>query len=115
MNNEQLLKFFVSLCPEFEKYWDSEGDIYREGDDYTIYGVCSVFSWYYRDNYSEFSHRNLNTLFQKIEEVVSDENELDAANALCTCFLENIAGEEVGRFSREFMGSKSKEFFDYWN
>lgn len=110
-----MLKFFLSLFPEFEKYWDSEGDIYRDGEDFNIYGVCSVFSWYFRDNYLEFSQKNLTTLFQKIEEVLSDEKELDAANALCTCFLENIAGEEVGRFSREFMGSKSKEFFDFWH
>lgn len=125
MSNEQLLMFFVSLFPEFEKYWNSEGDIYREGDDYTIYSVCSVFSWYFRDNYKEFSHKEMDLLFHKIDEIISDglvfdgilfdEKKLDAANALCVCFLENIAGEDVGRFSRDFMGNKSKEFFDKWN
>ncbi len=115
MNKEQLLKFFLFLFPEFEKYWDSEGDIFRDDGDYSIYGVCTVFSWYFRDSYIEFSHKNVDLLFQKIEEVVSDEEDLDAANALCTCFLENIAGEEVGNFSRKFMGNKSKEFFDNWN
>ncbi len=115
MNKEQLLKFFVFLFPEFEKFWDSEGDIYYEDGDYSIYGVSSVFSWYFKDNYKEFSQQELVLLFQKIEEVVADEEDLDAANALCTCFLENIAGEDVGNFSRKFMGSKSREFFDYWN
>jgi hypothetical protein len=115
MNKEQWLKFLVSLFPEFEEYWNSEGDIFRDGEDYSICGVCSVFTWYFRDNYSEVSDKVLNTLFQKVEEVVADENDLDAANALCTCFLENIGGEEVGNFSRKFMGSKSKEFFDSWN
>ena len=54
-------------------------------------------------------------LFQKIEEITSDEEDLEAANDLYLGFLESLEEEEIINFSRKFMGSKSKEFLDYWS
>ena len=116
MNERDLLDFLVSVFPDFEAVWNSETNYSRDKDIYTSHGVCSEFSHYFRENYSKFSNEQLRTLFNKIEEIIeSPKNRDEIDNALCTCFLENIAQTESGNFTKHFMGKRSEEFFNYWN
>ena len=117
MNKEELLDFFISLFPGFEKAWKSEGNVFCENDNFTSHGVCAEFSHYFKDNFESFSDENLKSLFQQIEEIVTGDakNENETTNALYTCFLENIAQTEAGNSSEKYLGKKSREYFNHWN
>ena len=116
INEKDLLKFFTLVFPDFNEVWNSEENYSRDKNVFTSHGVCAEFSHYFIENYITFSIEQLKSLFNKIEELIGNseaENEID--NALCTCFLENIAQTESGNLAKQFMGKRSKEFFDYWN
>ena len=116
MSKEELLNFFISIFPEFNRIWESKSNLFCEGDIYTSHGVCAEFSYYFKENYLEFSNEQLRMLFNKIEEIVeTPKNGDQVANALYTCFLENIAQTKSGDYAKQFMGRKSKEYFSYWN
>ena len=116
MNKEELLNFFISTFPKFKRIRESESNLFCGGDNYTPHGVCAEFSNYFEENYLEFSNEQLKMLFNKIEEIDrASKNGDEIDNALCTCFLENIAQTESGDYAKQFMGKKSKEYFSYWN
>jgi hypothetical protein len=117
MDKEELLQLFINISPEFKEIWESDANFFREGLNYTSHGVCAEFSHYFIDNFYRFSEDNLKRLFEQIENVISrgakDENE--TANALCTCFLENISQTEAGNIAKKYLGNFSKEYFEYWD
>lgn len=116
VNKKDLLELFILMFPDFESAWNSEKNYFRDENVFTSHGVCAEFSHYFMENYIAFSNEQLKSLFNRIEELIGysePRNEID--NALCTCFLENIAQTESGDFAKQFMGKHSKEFFDYWN
>ncbi len=116
VNERDLLEFFISMFPNFETAWNSEKNYSRDADIFTPHGVCAEFSHYFIENYIEFSNEQLEIFFNRLEELIEYSepgNKID--NALCTCFLENIAQTESGDFVKQFMGKRSKKFFDCWN
>ena len=117
MQKEELLEFFVSLFPDFEIVWKSEDNLFREGRDYTFHGLCAKFGQYFQEDFCSFSEHQLTKLFRRIEEIIeSDKNgKNNLSNAVCTCFLENLAQTETGNFTKKYLGKASKKYFDYWN
>lgn len=116
VNERNLLQFFISIFPDFKTTWNSEKNHFGDDDGFTAHGVCAEFSHYFIENYKEFFNEQLKTLFNKIEYLIVDsEPKGEIENALCTCFLENIAQTESGEFAKQFMGKRSAKFFDYWN
>lgn len=116
MTEKDLLDFLISVFPDFETVWNSETNYFLDDDLYTSHGVCAEFSHYFRENYTEFSNKQLEILFNKIEDIIEfPENRDEIDNALCTCFLENIAQTESGNFAKQFLAKRSKAFFKYWN
>ncbi len=116
VNERDLLEFFILIFPDFETAWNSEKNYSRDVDIFTSHGVCAEFSHYFIENYIEFSNEQLETFFNRLEELIEYSepgNEID--NALCTCFLENIAQTKSGDIANQFMGKRNKKFFDYWN
>lgn len=131
MTSEDLLQYFIKLAPSFQQQWESE-DNYSIDDngDFSFHDVCTEFSHYYRDQkrfkedtlvekkwHPDMTFSEIKELFNFIEDhLVEDErmtDELD--NALCTCFLENIAQTNSGDYSLQFMGEKTKQYFEKWN
>lgn len=108
MNKNELLKFLISVFPSFEDAWNSEDNLFREKDNFTSHGVCAEFSHFFQSNYKDFSNEQLKVLFDEIEEISVNDDEL--TNAIHTCFLENIAQTESLDFSKSFIGKKAENF-----
>jgi hypothetical protein len=114
MNAATLLELLVELYPEFGPRWNSVDNLFRNGSEYTVHGVCAEFSGFFVELETPLEFRSAEKLFSNIEEVLaSDPMDTDAtANALCTCFLENIAQTEVGESSAQFMGTATRSYFE---
>lgn len=116
MNKSALESLLISIFPGFQQYWDKE-DIHREEDGtFTPHGIMSSFFFYYKENYKNFSADVLREFSNEIEKIVaSDPNDTsDVANAICTSFLEMIAGEEEGKVIEPYLGKACKEFYSHW-
>ena len=89
----------------------------RNGDEFTAHGICATFSSFYIEHGFRDESDTLSRLFQKIEALIAnDPNDQDpVANALCTCFLENIAQLPAGKKSLPLMGPESRKFFMHWH
>ena len=115
-NKENLLEFFISVFTKFETSWKSERNNFIDKNVFTAHGACAEFSHYFKEHFNEFSDDQLKTFFSSIEDLIVDsEPRTEIDNALCTCFLENIAQTESGELAKQFMGKHSAKFFDYWN
>ena len=119
LSPSELLQHFIELAPAFESQWQSEHNCHRdEGGSFTLHGVCAEFSVYFRHNLESFPPEILTCLFAFIESHVADPDNADSTsidNALCTCFLENIASEPSGETAKPFMGANSRAYFDQWH
>jgi hypothetical protein len=111
----ELQKFLVQLYPEFGTWWESSD--FRDGREFTPHGVCLEFAHFYSDSGVSLDPRRAWDLFNKVEELVAaDPKDNNAtANALCTCFLQGIAGTPAGISSAPFMGKATREYFDRWH
>lgn len=113
---KELRELFERFFPAFSA---ALIDSYYMADDgsFTPHGICAEFSDFYRQNSVDLASSDKADLFRTIEGIVAsdsdDRNPL--ANALCTCFLENISCTEAGEASRQLMGPASRAYFDYWH
>jgi hypothetical protein len=118
MNPQELLDALTDLFPRFRGQWDDlENNMHRDDGQFTPHGVCAEFSSYFLEHCASATDETLRRLFAFIEgEVASDPEDRDAvANALCTCFLENIALTQAGDRCVRFMGPASTDFFEHWH
>ena len=117
MSAEQALKLFVRHYPEFEAAWESPDNYHRAGEAPTPHGVCAEFASFFVANALSLGSKRAAALLQEVEPLVAtDPQDKDPlANALCTCFLENIAQTNAGRTVAQFMGPASRKYFDLWN
>ena len=131
LSANDLLAFFLRIAPAFENLWEAEDNYHiRDDGSFNFHDVCSEFSRYFVDQISfgertyyktsffpDIETSKLRALFDLIENNLIEEGEPenDLDNALCTCFLENIANTKAGEHARKFMGDKSKTYFDKWN
>lgn len=113
------LSFLFPESPSFGKQWEEEGDTWKDDDgNYDLHGLFIEFSWFFRDNFHNFSEQQKRELFYLVESWVrpahADYDNLN--NAVCTCFLENLSSEPpLSGQLREYMGPKSRQFFDLWD
>jgi len=88
----EYLHAIVRVFPEFEEFWEKEGDAFREDDDsFTYHGLFAVFSHYVRACYSRMAEGEKETLFHFIEACMLASGEV--GNAVHRCFIENLAGD----------------------
>jgi hypothetical protein len=104
-----LIKYFVGFA------WDLRNSLFKDDStkEISIHGVFSEFSTYFKTNFQSFSEDNLSILFDQIE--TSLEYEDDIYNAICTCFLENIAGEGYTSKLKNYLGKKSLDYYQRWD
>ncbi len=116
MRPRDLLRKLIVIAPDFEPFWKSPGNcfIYEYGS-FTLHGVCLWFSEFFREKYETLTQNQLAELFWLVEHSLDDPDEygLPVANALCTCFLEDISSEPCGQFAKPFTGPISRSFFDH--
>lgn len=116
MNKEGLKLNIINMFPEFEIHWEHEDLRKEDNGDYTAHGLMGSFTDFYRDHYLEFEPNQLKGFCDFIEDIVqSDSNDKsDVANAICTCFLENIAGDEEAQKIDPLLGKICKEYYLKW-
>ena len=118
MTPHELLDRFNAFIPTFAAQWNSEQNYHLvDGENYTLHGVCSEFSNYFRDHYVELSDDTLKRLFDFIEAHIVEPTDPETVidNAICTCFLENLSSEPAGQAAIKWMGPKTRIFFDRWH
>lgn len=119
-DKETLFLYLVDQFPDFKKNWNSEENynVFEDGS-FSSSGLCAEFSQYYIDEFNSIDRRKLEGLFSSIEMVLGnsglDNQLLDLASSLKSCFLENISQTEAGEASKEFMGKATRCFFDDWH
>lgn len=84
---------------------------------YTPHRLCSEFTTFYLQHVDDYDAPEIIELFRLIEViVVADPFDRDPlANAVLTCFLENISYTRAGEAGRVHMGSASAAFFAGWH
>jgi hypothetical protein len=115
-NQTEILENLIAIFPAFAIQWSNLQNDFRADDgSFTLCGLFSEFSSFYRDGFTTSSPLQHKSLFALIENCVDDSGD-DLDTAACTCFLENISGEgDFSNAARSYMGSRSRKFFDWWN
>ncbi len=116
MGRDELLELLCRLFPAFRPYWHDEENCFKDLDDYSVHGICACFSHYFSEDFGQHNDAALSQLFASFEAIIVCDKGGDntAANAVTTCFLENMAGTVVGERARTFMGEESRRYFEYW-
>jgi hypothetical protein len=116
---QELLLMLFDLTPDFRSYWESANNLFVESDgSCTVHGIFAEFSQFVRDNLSEIDEPARKELFQIIEKLVNTNPNFSGgvSNAVCTCFLEHLAGEgELSNTIHPYLGPESRKFLDEWN
>ena len=110
MNPADGLARLRAICPEFAGCWDAPDNLFREDDgNYTIYGLFSEFSRYFREHVASLDDSALAALGKFITESMEQPG-TDIDNAVATCFLENLAGNESLAALQPFLGRTARDF-----
>lgn len=112
-----LLDFLLTQFPAFIGCWEAKDNDYLDGGEFTAHGLCTVFGGFFAARVEKFDEESLKKLFAFIESAIlaDPEDESEVANALCTCFLEDIAGEEEGEIALPFMSDATRAYFTQWH
>ncbi|MCS4308750.1 hypothetical protein M2404_003112 [Rheinheimera pacifica] len=137
MSPTDFLGLMFEIAPAFRAEWESDNNLFvQEDGSYNFQSVCCVFSHYFIDQEKhKYVSRNekkwnptiadseLVFLFDLFESNIDDIETTDSlktpegllSNAICTCFLENISQTNAGEYAKDFMGNKSRTYFDHWH
>jgi len=112
----ELRDWLVRLFPDFALVFVDNYQ-YPPDEVLTSHRVCSAFTDYYRTRIPSFTAPEVIELFRATEVILAaDARDGDTiANALCTCFLENVSCTDQGHAGRPLMGPQSLRFFDGWH
>ena len=83
----------ASIFPDFESYWNSPDNLFREeqGSD-TICGVFSAFSHFARERFASFQPTALDNLGRFVEQFL-EAPDTELRNDCGACVLENMTSE----------------------
>jgi hypothetical protein len=111
----QLCRLLHRLFPEFGRFLG--GAYFMMDYRFTPHAVCSTFTDFYLREPIDYAAAQTSELFATIELIAAaDPYDADpVANALFTCFLENISSTAAGEASRPLMGEQSLSFFIGWH
>jgi hypothetical protein len=112
-----ILEKLSAILPEFAIRWAQHDNLFTQPNGaFTYCGLFMELTAYICDHFSDMSERQREALFKLVEDCITNDLHDDLDNAICTCFLENLAGEPPrSTLLRTYMRSKSREFFDLWN
>lgn len=112
----ELRDWLVGLFPDFIRMFDDPW-YFPPDRELTPHSVCSEFTDYFRRRVLYRTTPEMIEVFRVIEIIATaDRHDMDpVANALLTCFLENISCTDEGHAARPLMGPRSLRFFDGWH
>lgn len=112
----ELQDWLLQLFPDFIELF-SDPWYFPPDRVLTPHSVCSEFTGYYRKSISDYAAPEVAEMFRVTEIIIAADRLRtdDIANALCTCFLENISCTDEGHAGRALMGPASLRFFDGWH
>lgn len=112
----------VALCRRLHQLFPAFGErlanaYFIMDSRFTPHAVCSEFGDFYLGRVTDFAAPEVAALFEMIEVIAAaDPDDADpVANALFTCFLENISATDAGEASLPLMGPLSRRFFIGWH
>lgn len=103
----------ISLrCESFETFWEAERRWHSDEQGHiSLHGAFSVLSEFVTTNFQHFPDSQHQNLWEWIEwQFSSAEN--DRAEAVVTCFLENLADTQAEQHCRPFMPENLVRWFD---
>jgi len=112
----ELRDWLVRLFPDFIRAFDDPW-YFPPDRELTPHSVCSEFTDYFRTKIPSYTAPEVIELFAVTETIIAADRLRadDVANALCTCFLENISCTDQGHAGRPLMGAETLRFFDGWH
>ena len=114
MNISEAKARLEAVFPDFEAYWDSPDNFFREDDlSFQYAGLFAHFSHFFREHCPRFSQEQLGELGTLIEAFMKNPNSKTDL-AVTTCFLENLAGESSAETLAMHLGPKAKKFMSSW-
>src|SRR5262249_34064483 len=109
--SRDVLDRLIQLFPAFAAYWDSEGDIYRDKDgSFAVCGVFLVFTGFVREHYQGFNPSVVDLLATYLDHLMR-ESDGTIAEAVATCFLENVTDEPFSQNLRSHLRGRPLEYF----
>jgi len=111
MTAQAVLDKLLGMFPDFARDWDCPDNYFRERDgSFTCYGVFAEFSHYFRDHHEQLSKEQVVPLATFVIECVDSAN-TELQEAVTTCFLENVAGEQCSANFQGYLTGEAKRFF----
>jgi hypothetical protein len=111
MTPQSLLDRLVTLFPGFGPFWDDPGNCFREDDGtFNFYGVFAELSSFLTEPEMADDRR------AALGELVSGcaEREGDPGNAVCTNFIECVAGTPAGKALRPHLTGAALAYYRLW-
>jgi len=119
MPPEELFKTICEITPDFKNYWGKADNYFRNDEGLgTIHGIFAEYSGFIKTNIRNIEDKDMINLFNFVEKCINEEpnSESGISNAVCTCFLENLAGEgDLSNSILKYLGTKSKDYFKKYN
>ena len=110
MTAADLYHRLLTIFPEFESYWNSADNDFREENGlFTCCGVFSRFSHFIRENFPNLSPVALDQLGGFVEDCLKEASHSDLYDATASCFLENLDAEDITRDLAAYLGPKARE------
>ncbi len=107
-----VLTRLIGIFPAFDAHWRSTNNLARREDgSFTYCGVFMEFGFFFRERYEQLPADCLPELGAFISECAESSNE-ELCTAVCTCFLENMAGEHVGRALHLHLSGEARRFYE---
>ena len=110
-----LLEQLIGIFPEFDTDWRSADNLARKEDgSFTYCGAWMEFGFFFLEKYEQFPVPRIAELGAFVSECAESSNE-ELSTAVCTCFLENMAGEcFCGAFQLHLTGA-ARRFYEAWS
>lgn len=110
--DEELKEFLTTNFYWFSGYLKDSYLIDKDGS-MSLCSLLSEFSTYFKAEIENISDEQMKKLFDKLEESFSQKGSYN--ECICTCFLENVAGEWLTNILSKYLGEKSMNYYIQWD
>lgn len=114
---DELRDFLIGLFPDADPRFLTSLYLNDEDGKFGECGLLSAFTDHYLQRIDDFQSPQVAALFERLEAIMAaDTHRTDPmANAVATCFLENISSTQAGEAGRPLMGPATLQFFMGWH
>jgi hypothetical protein len=110
-----VLTQIIAIFPAFEAHWRSPNNLaLNEDGSFTYCGAWMEFGHFFRERYEQLQVHRIAELGAFVSECAESSNE-ELNTAVCTCFLENMAGERFCRAFQLHLTGAARRFHEAWS